>query len=158
MTLSDVLVQKGHEPWFSKVQPSRQRAVVAQELVSDSVSVPVREVIRAIGEQLFEPALTVGALKAKCRIRDNNFSARFKHETGVTIKGLITQLRLEAAKKLLQSGTMSAGEVGYAVGFAYPQTFYRAYKRQFGEAPGVMRAYGAHTTTRQDRSAEVSRG
>lgn len=99
------------------------------------LSLPVRELIAAINQNAFDHGLSVGALKTRCRIRDNNISSRFKHETGVSIKDYILTLRLSAAREMIRSDNRSAAEAGYAVGFRYSQTFYRAYRRRYGTAP-----------------------
>jgi transcriptional regulator GlxA family with amidase domain len=100
-----------------------------------NLSFRVRELIAAINEGLFDHALSVSALKVRCRVRDNNISSRFKYEVGVSIKDYILTLRLRAAREMIQLGRRPAAEVAYAVGFKYSQTFYRAYHRRYGTAP-----------------------
>jgi AraC-like DNA-binding protein len=103
------------------------------------VSRPVRELLESIHDRPFDQTLSVQALKKRCRISDNNISCRFKHEVGVSIKEYVETLRLRAARHLLQRDETSAAEVAHNVGYAYLQTFYRAFKRRYHVCPGATR-------------------
>lgn len=99
----------------------------------------VREVLEVIYERVFDPQLTVQEVRRRCRIGDNNFSCRFRHEVGASIKEYVDSLRLRAARHLLERTTLSAAEIAQMVGYSYAQTFYRAYERRYHERPGAIR-------------------
>lgn len=106
------------------------------------VSWEVRRVLHRIHDAPFDGDLNVQALKAHCHIRDNNVSCRFKQEVGISMKDYIGTFRLQAASALLRCGGYSASEVAYAVGYRNPQTFYRAFMREFHCTPGEIRKRG----------------
>ena len=62
----------------------------------------------------------------------------------------IERLRLDIALVLLRTRSYTVAEVADAVGFAYVQTFYRAFHKQFGCTPGSTVVLG-------DVKADVSR-
>lgn len=64
------------------------------------------------------------------------FYRTFMREFGVSPGQLVLQERIKYAKLLLASGTTSIKEVCYASGFADPNYFSRAFKRQEGMTPG----------------------
>jgi transcriptional regulator GlxA family with amidase domain len=103
----------------------------------------VRRLLDVMQAELFDDGLNVETLKDRCRIRDNNVSCRFKHEVGISIRGYIETLRLDAARHLLEGGAFNASEVGMAVGYSSLQTFYRAFERRFHCTPGHLRRCGA---------------
>jgi len=54
----------------------------------------------------------------------------------------IEDLRLGIAWELLREGTFSVADVADAVGYAYLQTFYRAFKKRFNLLPASVRSEG----------------
>lgn len=99
----------------------------------------VREVLSYIHCNLFDSDLNVQTLKARCRIRDNNISCRFRYEMGMTIKEYIETLRMEAARWLLESRGIGVFDVAQSVGYYHLQTFYRAFQRTFECTPAACR-------------------
>lgn len=128
-----------------EIESELQRFRLANAPATQDISWHVRDLLHGIHDALFDPRLTVRAVKTRCRIRDNNIAYHFKYETGVTIKEYIEQLRLAAAGELLSRGRFSAGEVARAVGYSHLQTFYRAFRRHFGCTPGDFRGRAAAT-------------
>jgi AraC-like DNA-binding protein len=53
----------------------------------------------------------------------------------MTIRDYIENLRITHACSLLRAGSMSAADVGYAVGYEHVQTFYRAFRRRMSCTP-----------------------
>ena len=95
----------------------------------------IHQVYRQIHRDLFDPDLNVKTLKARCGLRDNNISTLFRHILGRSIRDYIEEERLRAVVLLLERDAMPVVEAGLYVGFANPQTFYRAFKRRFGCTP-----------------------
>jgi len=78
-------------------------------------------------------SLVAGTSKAHlCRI--------FRRETGATIIGFLNRHRVEEAKRLLDSGTMSVTDAAVAVGFDDPDYFARVFRRLEGIPPSRYRA------------------
>jgi AraC-like DNA-binding protein len=107
-----------------------------------NVSWQVRKLLDRMHADLFDCTLNVRTLRDRCRMRDNNVTSRFKHEVGVSMKGYLESLRLEAARRLLRSG-LTASEAALAVGYGSVQTFYRAFERRYRCTPGVLRRHAA---------------
>ena len=107
---------------------------LAQELPTEA-----QGMARCIHENLFDPDLSVKTLRARCGIRDNNASSRFRWTTGKTIREYIESLRMEAASLLLTKCDCAIFDIALSVGYNHPQTFYRAFERTFDCTPAVYR-------------------
>ena len=60
---------------------------------------------------------------------------KLKALTGKTTMEIVKEIRLSKAKELLKSTDLTISEVGYEVGFKYPETFTRAFQDAFGKTP-----------------------
>ena len=69
----------------------------------------------------------------------NYFSGLFHSVTGKTYKEYVNSLKLEHAKKLILSSSISVTEVCFASGFNSLTNFLRAFKNEYGISPGAMR-------------------
>jgi AraC family transcriptional regulator len=63
--------------------------------------------------------------------------------TGETVRETLLRLRLEMSRELLQAADAKVSETALAVGFATPQSFARAFRRQTGMTPSDHRAQSA---------------
>lgn len=63
-------------------------------------------------------------------------SRAFERFSGYTFLEYLTQVRLDAAKKLLLDGSCRVSEVAQLCGFADPGYFTRIFKKNFGTTPG----------------------
>jgi transcriptional regulator GlxA family with amidase domain len=68
-----------------------------------------------------------------------HFSRRFKAELGVTPAAYVARLRLEEARRRLESGASSLKDVARTCGFADEQNLRRAFRRHVGVAPSAYR-------------------
>lgn len=75
----------------------------------------------------------------------NYFSSLFHKVTGKTYKEYLNDLKLEYAKKLVLSGSLSISEVCFASGFNSLPNFLKTFKLRYGMSPGNMRK--AHCVT-----------
>ena len=69
----------------------------------------------------------------------NYFSSLFHKVTGKTYKEYLNDLKLEYAKKLVLSGSLSISEVCFASGFNSLPNFLKTFKLRYGMSPGNMR-------------------
>lgn len=99
----------------------------------------VRGLIQHIHARLFEPDLNVKLLKAACHIHDNNISSHFRFMMGVSIKQYIETLRMQSAGRLLRESSLPIFDVARLLGYDHLQTFYSAFRRQFGCTPAAYR-------------------
>jgi AraC-like DNA-binding protein len=106
---------------------------------SQGISRQVRKLLECIHTNLFDPNVSVKTLKARCGLRDNNVSCRFRCETGIYLHAYIAALRLEAATILLRRPELTVIEIAQLVGYYHLQTFYRAFKGRFRCTPAAFR-------------------
>src|SRR3546814_6389628 len=67
------------------------------------------------------------------------FSRRFKAATGFAPLEYVQALRIEEAKQMLETDTLSANEVGASVGYDDSASFRRIFKRGVGLSPSAYR-------------------
>ena len=81
----------------------------------------------------------VAAVVAACGIPERSLKRRFRTATGSTIIEYVQNLRIEAAKRLLETNDGSSDEIASAVGYENPSFFRRLFKRLTGLTPGQYR-------------------
>jgi transcriptional regulator GlxA family with amidase domain len=86
-------------------------------------------------ENHFQERLTVDQLASILALSRRNFERRFKKATGNTIAEYIQRVKIEAAKKNLESGQRSVNEVMYEVGYNDTKTFRETFKKITGLSP-----------------------
>lgn len=130
----------------SRLREKQERiaAVLARfqaEQQPDAAHLPpeMGRILNDIHRHLFDPALNVNAVKARCGIRDNNVSSRFRRTLGIGIREYIEGLRLAAADRLLRDGDLEVYLVAMAIGYDHEETFCRAFRRRFGRTPSQER-------------------
>lgn len=82
----------------------------------------------------------------KLCISTGYFSDLMRQETGMSAKQHIQQRALDYAKERLFSTNLSVSQIGYALGFSYPQHFIRWFKRLSGVTPAEYRRLALHDT------------
>ncbi|MFN3547009.1 MAG: GlxA family transcriptional regulator [Mesorhizobium sp.] len=83
-----------------------------------------------------DPAASVVSV---CGIPERSLKRRFREATGVPIITYTQNLRIEAAKRQLESGTLAVEEIAVDVGYDNTAFFRRLFKRGTGIAPGEYR-------------------
>jgi len=94
----------------------------------------LRKVQAYIAEHLHED-LSVERLAEKVGMSPRHFARCFKTEIGVTPARYIAQLRLEAARRLLEESRRSVEQIARACGFNTPETLRRTFVRELKTAP-----------------------
>jgi len=104
-------------------------------------SVPrnVRQVVRVMEANRFDPSLTVERILEECRIYNHNISSLFRVHMGLGIRRYLEELRLRAAEELLTITEAEVYLIAYHVGYTQVETFHRAFRRTRGVAPGRWR-------------------
>jgi YesN/AraC family two-component response regulator len=83
--------------------------------------------------------LSLEAFADEHNVNGYTLSRVFRNETGENFIDYLTQVRLEASKRLLAETAMSIQEIAEAVG--YRQTYYyRIFKKNLGMTPSQYRA------------------
>jgi AraC-like DNA-binding protein len=101
----------------------------------------MERVIAYMHERLGEQ-ITVDDMARIAMFSKFHFSRVFRNSTGISPGRFLSALRLEEAKTLLVSTTMSIADVSNHVGYSSLGTFSYRFKRAVGVSPSVYRATG----------------
>jgi transcriptional regulator GlxA family with amidase domain len=85
--------------------------------------------------------LTVTAMAARCGMSPRNFARTFAAETGTTPAAYVEDLRIEAARGLLETTDLTVEAVARAVGLSRPETLYRSFRRRLSTTPDRYRQH-----------------
>jgi AraC-like DNA-binding protein len=81
----------------------------------------------------------VAAVVTECGIPERSLKRRFKAATGSTLMSYVQNLRIEEAKRLLETEAIAADTIASEVGYENPAFFRRLFKRCTGLTPGAYR-------------------
>ncbi|MFE4870317.1 helix-turn-helix domain-containing protein [Streptomyces sp. NPDC056682] len=104
---------------------------------------PVLASAQAYIEEHLAEQLPVPVIARAARVSHNHLTRLFRAETGLTVIAYVRRRRLERARHLLQSSTLSIASIAAAVGIADLQAFNKACRRELGAGPRAVRAAGA---------------
>ena len=88
----------------------------------------------------FSKKITLTDLSKRFGYDKDYLSEMFKKQYGVTPSHYQTNLRMEQARWMLETTSLSAEQVALSVGYADFSTFYRNFKNCYGIAPSSFRA------------------
>lgn len=97
----------------------------------DSLILEVQEYI----EKNFRDKITVDEITSKFNIGRRTFERRFKSATANTVIEYIQRVKIESAKKQLESGRKTVSEVMYNVGYSDTKAFRDVFKKITGMSP-----------------------
>lgn len=83
--------------------------------------------------------LTVDELAEAAHLSPRQFSRAFRAETGQSPAKAVENLRVEAARVMIEQSRHTIDEVAAETGFADPERMRRAFLRAFGQPPQVVR-------------------
>lgn len=83
--------------------------------------------------------LTVAALARRVHMSTRTFARTFRREVGVTPAAHVESLRIEAARRLLETTDRGVADIARACGFGTVETLHRAFQRQVHVSPGAYR-------------------
>lgn len=84
-------------------------------------------------------AVATGDLAITFQLSPSYLRRLFKRQTGVSLRELLIEQKLQRAAKLLANGHMSVKEIAYTVGYEHSSSFVRAFERRFTQAPTCYR-------------------
>lgn len=87
----------------------------------------------------YNSELSLSVLSSMCSVSDSYLSSLFKKETGMTITDYINDTRVRQALILLNSSTLSIGEIASRCGFFDANYFSRIFKKLQGHSPREYR-------------------
>jgi AraC family transcriptional regulator len=91
--------------------------------------------------RLAEP-LPLAELAAEAGLSVSQFTRRFRAATGLAPHRFLIRLRVDAACRLLRSGSLPIAEVAASCGFSHQEHLTRVLRAHLGTTPGVLRKTG----------------
>jgi transcriptional regulator GlxA family with amidase domain len=121
---------------------SQHSAMLELDAKSDRIQTALAFARKNLREQL-----TVEQLAEAARLSPRQFSRIFKAETGQSPARAIQNLRLEAARFMLEQGRLPVGEIARETGFGDWERMRRSFRRTFGQTPQAIRNASRPLTT-----------
>ena len=98
-----------------------------------------RDAEEYLAEQFASSTPTIGELARHIGLNEAKLMHDFKQLFGQTIFDFTQNLRMDEAKRLLETTERSITEVAFDVGYEYSSNFTTAFKRRFGITPSIAR-------------------
>jgi transcriptional regulator GlxA family with amidase domain len=124
------------------------QAQFSAQLKAQSARTPAIAAIQRWLPDHLDEDLTVEALARRAAMSPRSFARCFKAETGTTPAAHVEALRVEAARRLLETTDQTVATVARHVGFRHGETLHRAFVRQVGTTPDRYRQHFAHRPAR----------
>ncbi|WP_219942807.1 GlxA family transcriptional regulator [Iamia sp. SCSIO 61187] len=121
-------------------RPGGQTQFSAQLSSAPARTPAIRELQRWLPDHLDED-LSVAALASRCAMSVRTFGRAFRAETGTSPAAAVEALRVEAARRLLETSDLTVGAVARRVGLRSPEVLHRAFRRRVGTTPAAYRAH-----------------
>lgn len=102
-------------------------------------SKPISDVIEYIYLNYQNPDLSLNTIAEHVHLSAGYLSGAFKREVGDTLKNFITDVRIEAAKRMMENGNYRIYEIGYQVGYHSSQYFSQVFYKKVGMLPTEYR-------------------
>jgi len=109
----------------------------------------IRQAKEYIDQHYMEPDLSLYEIASQVNLSSSHFSMVFSQETCQTFKEYLTTTRINKAKELLRTSSLSSNDISYQVGFNDPHYFSYVFKKNTGFSPTEFRS---QTQAGQDRS------
>jgi transcriptional regulator GlxA family with amidase domain len=116
------------------------QAQFSEQLALQSAErVPLRELMSWVVDH---PAavLDVPSLAQRAKMSVRNFTRAFRAETGTSPAAYVERIRVETARRLLETSARSIEDVARAAGFGTPESLRRAFARRVELSPREYRA------------------
>jgi AraC-like DNA-binding protein len=91
-------------------------------------------------EQNFQKPHSLELLSKLIGLNTFKLKTGFKELFQTTVFGLVADLRMEKAHKLIRHENFSISETSYAIGYKNPQHFSVAFKKKYGITPGELKS------------------
>lgn len=102
--------------------------------------------IRAVQQWLpdhLDDDVAVSALAQRAGMSERQFARAFRLETGTTPAAFVEDLRIDAARRLLESSELTITAIARAVGYRHGETLHRAFTRRLSTTPDRYRQHFA---------------
>ena len=118
-----------------KISLFEQRVAAAEEPEQERT---ITGITRYLQEHLAEE-VSLSVLSEEFHLNPQYISQLFKNEIGVGFLAYLTNIRMEKAKKLLLSGSLSVAEVAEQAGYGDYRVFTKVFKKSEGITPSQYR-------------------
>jgi AraC family transcriptional activator of pyochelin receptor len=125
---------------WSLIESSDSQSLKSLNCVLRPSDVDAIYLAREILQQRMESPPSLLELARLVGLNDRKLKEGFRQIFGTTVFGYLHDYRLEQARQLLSTDTMSVAEVAYAIGFSNRSYFAIAFRRKFGVNPGIYLA------------------
>ena len=125
-------------------RPGGQAQFSAQLQAQAARNPAVAEVQRWLPDHL-DGDLTVERLAERAGMSPRTFARTFRAETGTTPAAHVEELRVEAARRLLETTDLTVAAIARHVGLKHAETLHRAFARRVGTTPDRYRQHFART-------------
>jgi transcriptional regulator GlxA family with amidase domain len=116
------------------IQKTFQRFLSQLDQNAGAMPFEVRVILRYVHAHLFEPGLTVHAIRKACGLANNNVTTRFRRATGMGIREYVVNHRLAAAARVLSTQSVNIYLLAAAAGYT-EEAFSKAFKNQYDCTP-----------------------
>lgn len=86
-------------------------------------------------EALLKGMFSIQEIAGKLGVSQRYLSDMLRSLTGMNTQQFVQSKMVEKAKELLSTGTLTVSEIAYRLGFEYPQSFNKFFKRQTRLSP-----------------------
>jgi transcriptional regulator GlxA family with amidase domain len=121
-------------------RPGGQAQFSAQLLAQPARTPALDELLGWLPDHL-DGDLTVEALARRSGMSPRTFARAFRAETGTTPAAYVERLRIETARRLLETTGLTVDTVAKQIGLHRPETLYRAFRRRVGTTPDRYRQH-----------------
>ncbi len=118
---------------------TKEITAVIQLHTAPSSSLSIQTIMAYIDQHYCEYDLSVSSLADHFNLSVSNLSHQFKTATGVNLSTYINSLRIEQAKTLLCTTSMTVSEISTTIGYTQPSSFIRRFKQFTDLTPGEFR-------------------
>ncbi|MCB0962744.1 MAG: GlxA family transcriptional regulator [Acidimicrobiales bacterium] len=125
-------------------RPGGQAQFSAQLQAQAARTPAIAELQRWLPDHL-DDDLTVARLADRAGMSPRSFARTFRAETGTTPAAHVEALRVEAARRLLETTDLTVAAVARAVGLRHAETLHRAFARRVGTTPDRYRQHFARS-------------
>jgi transcriptional regulator GlxA family with amidase domain len=126
-------------------RPGGQAQFSAQLQVQAAETPALAELLAWLPDHLDED-LGVDALARRAAMSPRSFARAFRAETGTTPAAHVESLRVEAARRMLETTDLTVAAVAHHVGLRHPETLHRAFRRRVATTPQSYRDHFTATT------------
>jgi transcriptional regulator GlxA family with amidase domain len=121
-------------------RPGGQAQFSAQLLAQPARTPAIAKLQQWLPDHL-DADLSVEAMARRASMSPRSFARAFARETATTPAAFVESLRVEAARRLLETSDLTIAAVANAVGMRHAETLHRAFQRRVGTAPDRYRQH-----------------